>query len=237
MFKKKSVNRVRPLVVLNDPKSPLAEAFRTVRTNIQFTSVEKTVKTILVTSAEPGEGKSTVLANLGVAMAQAGQKVLIVDCDLRRPEQHKFFGVRANPGLTSLLMDDASIEEAVQDTAVENLQIISSGAIPPNPSELLGSERFKLVLDRLAEDYDRVLVDSPPAGIVTDSVVMAGKVDGVLLVVFSERTKADHVKLAQAQLVKAGGNILGVVLNRMSKQSGRYKYYNNYYYRENSDND
>ncbi len=232
MFWKKRKKAERKLLVLEDPKSPLAEAFRNVRTNIQFANVESNIKTILVTSAEPAEGKSTVLANLAVAMAQAGQKVLVVDCDLRKPEQHSFFKINSRPGLTDLMLNGTGEDKAINATFMDNLSVIPSGTIPPNPSELLDSARFKALLDGFRENYDRVLLDSPPGGVVTDAVLLSGKVDGVILVVYAERTKADYVKQLQSQLGKAGANILGVVLNQLSKKNGRYRYYDNYYARD-----
>jgi capsular exopolysaccharide synthesis family protein len=207
----------------------LAESFRNLRTNIQFADVKKPVKTIMVTSAGPGEGKSTVLANLAVTMAHAGQKVLLIDCDLRKPVLHRVFSLENKCGMTNLLLDQCALEEAVQPTFVENLFVVTSGPIPPNPSEMLGSKQFGAVLEHYAGGFDRVLIDSSPAGVVTDSMVLARQVDGVIMAVYAEKAKVDQVKYVKEQMAKADAYMLGVVLTHVPKNGRTYQYYYNYY--------
>lgn len=228
-LRKSKKQQARRLITREDPKSPLAEAFRTLRTNIQFANVENDVKIILVTSAAPGEGKSTVLSNLAVAMAQNGKKVLVLDCDLRKPVQHHIFELHNGMGLTHLLLNKATLDEVIRPTSVENLQIITAGLIPPNPSELLGSKKFGTLLAELSGQYDRILVDSPPAGAVTDSVILSRLVDGVILAVYTEKTKIEQIKYVQEQMLKAGANVLGVVLTHTPKKGRSYQYYYKYY--------
>lgn len=211
------------LVTLADPRSPASEAYRALRTNIQFSSLEKPVKTILVTGVDSGEGKSTTLANLAVVLAQSGKKVAIVDCDLRRPALHKLFDRPAEPGLTTAILDGAGTVQP-QDTTVEGLQLVPSGPLPPNPSELLGSRQFELILAGLAKVSDIVLLDAPPIIAVSDAAVLATKVDGVLLVVNAGVTKRDLARRARTQLAKVNANILGVVLNNAPLEKSMYTY-------------
>ncbi|MDW7650624.1 MAG: CpsD/CapB family tyrosine-protein kinase [Bacillota bacterium] len=225
---RKNKQKPRRLITREDPKSPLAEAFRSLRTNIKFANVEKEIKSILVTSAGPGEGKSTVLANLAVAMAQAGQTVLVIDCDMRKPVQHKIFELHNGKGLTHFLLDKASLDEVIRPTAVENLSVLTTGTIPPNPSELLETKKFAALLEQLGEQYDRILVDSPPAGAVTDSVILSRIIDGVILAVYAEKTKVEQVKYVQEQMKKTGAKILGVVLTHTARKGRSYQYYHYY---------
>lgn len=227
---RKKQQQIRRLITQEDPKSPLAEAFRSLRTNIQFANVEREIKTILVTSAGPGEGKSTVLANLAVAMAQGGQKVLVIDCDLRKPVQHKIFELHNGKGLTHYLLNKATLEEVIRPTSVDNVFVLTTGTIPPNPSELLGTKTLAALLDDLTLQYDRILVDSPPAGVVTDSMVLSRLVDGVILAVYAEKTKVEQIKYVQEQMAKTDANILGVVLTHTSRKGRSAQYY--YYYGE-----
>ncbi|MBS4025928.1 MAG: CpsD/CapB family tyrosine-protein kinase [Clostridia bacterium] len=220
---------VRQLITHTDPKSPASEAFRTLRTNLYYSNLDKTMKKVMFTSAGPGEGKSTVLANLAVTVAQSGQRVLVIDADLRKPVQHKIFGLSNMKGLTNLLVDSLELSEVVKETKVENLQILTSGPIPPNPSELLGSSRMEQFLSGIS-GYDLVFIDAPPAIAVTDPVVLAAKVDGVLLVLNSNQVKIDMAKHAKEQLEKAKAKIIGVVLNNVEYKGDDYQYY--YYYGE-----
>ncbi|OPX92330.1 CpsD/CapB family tyrosine-protein kinase [Pelotomaculum sp. PtaB.Bin117] len=211
------------------PKSAIAEAFRTLRTNISFSSLNRPFKTIMTTSAGPLDGKSTVTSNMGVVMAQAGSRVLIVDCDLRKPVMHKNFETDNHRGLTNLLVQDLDIAEVIKPTRVEGLSLLTSGPIPPNPSELLGSLKMKNFLEKAAGMYDIVFIDSLPVIAVTDASVLAPLVDGVMLVVKSGATKIDMVKEAKNQLKKAKARIIGVVLNEVKMKSEDYHYY--YYYK------
>ena len=213
----------KPLVTLAEPQSPASEAYRALRTNLQFSSLEKPLRTILITGVESGEGKSTTLANLAVVMAQGGKRVVAVDCDLRRPSLHAFFGIAAEPGLTTAILEGAKTAYR-QKTAVDGLEVVSCGQIPPNPSELLGSRQFEDVLAELLTEADIVLLDTPPVGAVSDAAILASKVDGVLLVVNAGKTKRDMARRAKAMLAKVNANILGVVLNNAPLDRSMYTY-------------
>ncbi len=217
------------LVTVNYPKSPISEAYRVLRTNLQFSSLDRPVKTIVVTSPNPVEGKSTTAANLGVVMAQAGKRVIVVDADLRRPVMHRMFGLENREGLTTALVTDTpTLDGHLQTTGIENLRVLSTGPLPPNPSELLGSRRMATLIDRLKEEADVVIFDSPPSLAVTDSSVLATQTDGVLLVTDAGRTRRGAAEQAAARLRQVDANLLGVVLNRLRSGGGGYYYY--YYY-------
>jgi capsular exopolysaccharide synthesis family protein len=221
----------RQLIAWLRTKAPESESYRTLRTNIQFSSVDKPVRSLLVTSSGPGEGKSTTTANLAVVLAQTGQRVIVVDTDLRRPVLHKVFGVPNNIGLTTSLLagENVSVEGYLQPTEIETLSVLTSGPIPPNPSELLGSHRMGHLVFALTQVADIVLFDSPPVLAVTDAAVMARHVDGVLLVVDAGRTREHALAQAAGELQKTGVNLLGVALNRMDTRRGGYYYYYYYY--------
>lgn len=220
----------RKLIVYEDAKSPIAEAFRTLRTNIQFSKGDAELRTIMFTSAGPGEGKSTTTANTAVALAQAGKKVILIDCDLRKPVQHKTFG-KKNKGLTNILVGDLSIDAALQETEIENLRLLTSGPIPPNPSELLSTVRMQEVLNYLKGQADYVIVDAPPVVAVTDASVLASKVDGINLVIAAGIVRPEMAQKAKELLIKAKGHILGVILNRIEIEEEHAYYY--YYYGNN----
>jgi capsular exopolysaccharide synthesis family protein len=214
------------LITVADPRSPVSEAYRTLRTNLDFSSLDKPIKTMLVTSAGPEEGKSTVLANLAVTTAQAGRRVILVDCDLRRPTLHSIFNLKNDVGLTTMVVDDAVMESPpLRDTGVEGLRLVSSGPLPPNPSELLGSRRMEEIIAALLERADVVLFDAPPVVAVTDAAVLATKVDGVLLVVNAGGTKRDYARAAKARLEKVNANLLGAVLNNVRFDVSLHRYY------------
>lgn len=217
----------RQLIVHEDPKSPIAEAFRTLRTNIQYAKVDGSVKTIVFTSTGPGEGKSTMAANAAVALAQAGKQVILVDCDLRKPVQHRIFG-RRHRGLTNILVEDLAAADVLQATEIDNLRIITSGPIPPNPSELLGSSKFLEIIEDLKAQADVVILDCPPVIAVTDACVLASKVDGVILVVGAGIVRPEMAQQAKELLTKAKGHLLGVILNRVEIEAEHAYYY--YYY-------
>ncbi|MCU0509088.1 MAG: polysaccharide biosynthesis tyrosine autokinase [Anaerolineae bacterium] len=227
----KDAGGTRQLIAWLKSKAPETEAYRTLRTNIQFSSVDKPIKTLLVTSSSPGEGKSTTTANLAVVMAQTGQQVIVVDTDLRRPVLHKVFEVPNNAGLTTALLagEGVDIESHLQPTEIDHLSVLTSGPIPPNPSELLGSHRMTNLVAALSQHADLVIFDSPPVLAVTDAAVLARQVDGVLLVADAGRTKEHALTSAAAELEKTGGNVLGVALNRLDVRRG-YNYYYYYYY-------
>lgn len=215
-----------------NPKSSSAEAYRILRTNIQFANVDKTIKSIIVTSPGPEEGKSTIIANLAITMAYNNKKVLLIDTDLRKPTIHTFFGLDNSTGITNILSEDIEYTKAIQHTDIGKLYILASGSIPPNPSELLGSNKIKLLLNKVKEEYDIVLFDSPPVCLVTDAAVLSTIVDGVILVCASGQTTIENAKNAKALLNKVNANILGVVLNKMAMKRGYYnkicKYYTYY---------
>lgn len=212
------------LITLRDPRSQAAEAYRTLRTNIQFSSLDRQLTTLLATSTAPDEGKSTTVANLAVAMAQAEQRVILVDCDLRRPSLHALFGVDNDSGLTSVIL--ASEEEALPLVATEvpGLQLLTSGPLPPRPADILGSRRMEALIARLRAQADIVLFDTPPVVAVTDAAVLATRVDGVLLVLQAHKTSRERARQAKQILEKVKANILGVVLNDAEIEQG-YGYY------------
>jgi len=228
----KDAGAERQLIAWSHTKAPESEAYRTLRTNIQFSSVDKPVRTLIVTSSGPSEGKSTTSANLAIVMAQTGQKVILVDTDLRRPVLHKTFGVPNNAGITTALLHGGQVDlqEYLQPTEIDNLSIITSGPIPPNPSELLGSQRMKHVIDELSGMADMVIFDTPPALVVTDAAVLGRQVDGVLLVADAGGTREQALAHAVLELRKTGTNILGVAMNRLDSRSRGYYYYYYYYY-------
>ncbi len=220
------------IVVASNPRSPISEAFRTLRTNIQFASVDRKIRTILVTSANPGEGKSTVTANLAMVLAQAGQRVALMDGDLRRPTVHRWLGLSNNAGLTNAVISDAGhLNGFLQATDTEFLKVLTSGPLPPNPAELLGSERMRQILEDLKSTVDVVVIDAPPTLVVTDPAVLSKWVDAVLLVVESGATRREAARLAAENLQRVGANVIGVVLNKLtSRRSGYYNHYGQYYY-------
>jgi len=207
------------------PKSAIAESFRTLRTNITFSSSNGSNKMILITSPGPGDGKSTVSSNLGVVIAQAKNRVLLVDCDLRKPVMHKYFDLDNRLGLTNLLVQDLALEEVVNVTEVAGLDVIVSGPIPPNPSELLGSSKMAEFLSKVTAQYDVVLLDAPPVIAVTDAVLLAPLVDSVLLVLKPGSSRIEISREARNQLVKANAKSIGVVLNKARMQGDGYYYY------------
>ncbi|MDO8670761.1 MAG: polysaccharide biosynthesis tyrosine autokinase [Dehalococcoidia bacterium] len=219
------------LITLREPKSPATEGFRALRTSIQFSSPDKPLKSLLVTSSDPGDGKTTIMGNLAVCLAQAGLKVIAVDTDLRRPSVHKLFGMSNTVGLTSLLSGQVTdIADVIKPTDEPNLSVVTSGPPPPNSSELLGSQRFQGIVSRLHEQADLLIFDSPPALMVTDAVLLSTKVDGVVIVVDTARTRMGSLKQAVESVRNVGGVVLGVVLNKIGPEDGRYYYYHYYRY-------
>ncbi|AOF48247.1 tyrosine protein kinase [Tetragenococcus halophilus] len=215
------------LVSLIDPSSPVAEQYRTIRTNIQFaSSADQQLKTIVVTSSGPREGKSLSSANLAAVFAQAGQKTLLVDADLRKPTIHKTFQVSNEAGLSTLLSSGVKMEETVQKTVVENLFILTSGPKPPNPSELLGSAKMNQIMEEARNIFDIVIFDMPPVVAVTDAQIMSSKADGTLLVVRENWTRKDALSKAKELLDLVQARVLGVIYN--GSEQGKDKAY--YYY-------
>ena len=218
------------LVTINNPKNPAAEAYRVIRTSVQFAQAGKELKTIAITSCTPNEGKSMTVANLAIVLTQAGKSVLIMDCDMRNPTVHKNFNLSNKVGLSSCISMGTAVADAVQETAIEGLDALTAGVIPPNPSELLGSERMQNILQRAKEEYDYVLIDTSPVLPVTDSLVLGSMVDGLILVIDSGEIKVEMAREVKNQLVHAGANILGVVLNKVRSEHHGYGYGYYYYY-------
>ncbi len=203
------------LITLADPRSPVAEAFRTLRTNLMFSSLDRPITTLLVTSPAVEEGKSLALANLAVTMAQGGRNTILVDCDLRRPHQHSIFGVSAEPGLTTMILESHE-EPPLAPTGVENLWLLPAGPLPPNPADLLGSRRMESLISNLKSRADMVLFDAPPVIAVTDAALLASKLDGVLLVMTAGHTRREHAQRAKELLEKINVRVVGVVLTNAS---------------------
>lgn len=207
------------VVAFTRPRSPAAEAYRTLRTNLLFTAVERPLRRLLLTSAGPDEGKSTTLANLAVTLAQNGARVIVVDADLRRPSQHTIFNLRNTSGLTNLFLAPAGTRSAadlpLQETAVPNLWLLASGPLPPNPAELLASPRMEEILTQLGERADVLLLDCPPVLAVTDAAILTARAGGVLLVLGAGKVKRDVARKAKAQLEAVGAHVMGMAVNNV----------------------
>lgn len=216
------------LVTLVNPGSAASEAYRTLRTNLLYAVVDKPPKVILLTSSGPTEGKSTTCANLGVVMAQAGKNTLIVDCDLRKPVLHKIFGLRNFRGIVNVLVGECSLEEAVQKTSLQNLKVLTVGHVPPNPAEILTSERFAEFINQLRQEFDHVLLDAPPAELVSDAAILAAQSDGTLLVLDAQKTRKGALRQTVRRLDHVGANVLGTVMNNV--QTSKVGYYSDYVY-------
>jgi capsular exopolysaccharide synthesis family protein len=212
------------LITLSDPRSPISEAYRTLRTNISFSSLDDPIRTLVVTSTAPDEGKSTTVANLAVTMAQGGKRTILVDCDLRRPTLHDLFNLPAEPGLTNLLLEDGD-QQLLLETEVEGLQLLTSGPLPPNPADLLGSVKIDQIIADLVSKADIVLFDAPPVIAVTDATVLGSKVDGVLLVVSAGNTRREHAARAKELLERANVRVIGAALINAPKDSSMGGYY------------
>lgn len=213
------------LITLIDQSSPVSEQYRTIRTNIQFaSSADREIRSIVITSSGPGEGKSTTSANLAVVFANSGQRVLLIDADMRKPTVHKTFNLQNHEGLSNLLSSHESIQEVIQATSVPNLSLLTSGPKPPNPSELLSSIRMDQLLRELEASYDFIIFDMPPIVAVTDAQIMASKVDGTLLVIREDVSRKDVLLKARDLLGMVNANILGAVYHG-TKNSGDQGYY------------
>jgi succinoglycan biosynthesis transport protein ExoP len=225
-------NSMPQLYAVNQPKSLAAEAYRTLRTNLQFSSLDKPLRSLVVTSAVATEGKTTTAANLAVVMAQAGKRVVLVDGDLRRPSAHRLFDLSNETGLTMALVEDLdALSGFLRETEVENLRVLAAGPVPPNPQELLGSQRMEDLLHKLEEEADVVVLDTPPTLVVADASVLSARTDGVLVVVNTGRTRRAAVQQAVDGLRQVGAQLLGCVLNMVSTRGGRSShYYYSYYY-------
>lgn len=222
-----------PLLTQSAAHSPRAESFRQLRTNLKFANVSAQARTVLITSSLPSEGKSTTATNLALALAQSGQRVCLVDADLRRPMIHDYLGLEKDAGLTTALVGQADVEELLQPWGEDQLFVLTSGVIPPNPSELLGSDEMKALVARLGQAFDTVIVDAPPLLPVTDAAILAQYVGGVILVVGAKKTTSHHLAKSLSALELVGANLLGIVLNSLPlKEQEAYGY--GYYGRGNS---
>ena len=219
------------IITLTNPKSPQAEAYRTLRTNIQFSAVDNELKTLLVTSSEKGEGKSTTICNIAVAFAQVEKKILIIDCDLRCPSIHRYFDLSNTCGLSNYLTTRIEVESVIFSTK-EGVDILPSGIIPPNPAELLNSRKFKETVKQLKERYDMILLDCPPIGLVTDAGVIANETDGTLFVVKSHKIDERSVMRSMKLLNNAGAKVIGTVLSVVPIDNKGYYGYQQYSYDE-----
>lgn len=226
----------KEIITYRDPKSPISEIFRTLRTNVQFANTKRGLHSLLITSTAPGEGKSWVASNLAVAFAQAGKKVILVDCDMRKGRQFSIFGVSPTPGLSNFLSginsdgreSNPNILSYIKETEVENLYIITAGNIPPNPSELLVSEQMIEAVEQLKSVCDLVIFDGTPSSLVTDAVIISRYVDTTLIVSAYKTTKMDDLEKVKRDIENVGGKIAGVVINKMP--ISQKQYYANYYY-------
>ncbi|HDR7135417.1 TPA: CpsD/CapB family tyrosine-protein kinase [Bacillus cereus] len=226
LFKKKKNHRQRrQLIAHQQPKSPISEQYRNIRTNVEFAAIDTNLHSLMVTSANPSEGKTTTTANMAVVFAQQGKKVLLIDADMRKPAMHQMFQVDNIFGLTNVLTHSERLEKCVQTTLVDNLHFLACGPIPPNPAELLGSKSMKELLGQAYSMYDLVIFDMPPILAVTDAQIMANVCDASILVVRSESTEKETAVKAKGLLESAKGKLLGVVLNDREREQGLYYYY------------
>jgi capsular exopolysaccharide synthesis family protein len=215
----------RSLITHINPKSPISEQYRTIRTNIQFASIDKEFKTLMVTSSGPGEGKSTTVANLAVVLAQQGKRVLLIDGDLRKPTVHYTFKVSNIYGVTNVLTRQTTLKDAVITTKIPDVDVLPSGPVPPNPSELIDSKSMTQLIEEAKSHYDYVLFDTPPINAVTDAQLLSHRVDGVILVISSGKTEIEGAIKAKELLENANAKILGTVLNAKEVKKDNYYYY------------
>lgn len=213
------------LITLTDPSSSASEAYRTLRTNLSFYSLDNPLRSLVMTSPAVSADKGEAAANLAVTMAQSGRKTLLVDCDLRRPFLHTFFALNNDDGLTNMILHDTETPP-LQQTSVENLWLLTSGPKPPNPADLLGSKKVDQLIASLAEQFDFVLFNAPPVVAVSDATILGAKVDGVLLVITAGKTRRDHAEKAKEMLAKAHVRVIGVALTNAPKDSSLGDYYN-----------
>jgi len=219
---------VKSITAYVDQKSHVSEAYKTIRTNIAFSNVDSDIKTILVTSAQPGEGKTTTISNLAVSFAGLDKKIIVIDCDLRKPTVHKQFNISNINGLTDALIGSKPFLQCIQKSELNNLDILPAGTIPPNPSEILSSNNMKELVKKLKEYYDYVFIDSPPIGSVTDAAIISSYSDGVILVCGSNEVDKEIALVSKERLDNVNAKLLGVVLNKFDVDSS--KYYGYYYY-------
>ena len=219
---------MKAIISYNDPKSVISEQYRAIRTNIEYSNVDQNTKTILVTSSDKNEGKTTTVSNLAVSFANLNKKVLLIDCDLRNPSIHKMFRLNNIYGLTDILAKDRAVDKCIQETELENLYVLTAGAIPPNPAEILSSEKMKNLIEDLKNIYDYIFIDTPPIGLVTDAGVLSSFIDGVVLVVKSESVEKKYLEETKKKLDAVDARILGAILNSYKSEQKDYNYYSYY---------
>ena len=213
------------LITIKEPKSPISEAYRTLRTNIKFSSFDDVIKTIYVTSSMPGEGKTTSIINLGVTLSQNGDKVIIIDCDLRKPKIHKLFNISNEKGLSNIISNLEDKDELIHKDLLPNLDVLTSGVKVPNPSELLSSNSMRDFIKMLGSFYDYIILDTPPVRVITDAQVVSQYADGGIFVVGKGEIDRDVVIKAKNMLKQVNSRILGVILNKVSENEKGYNYY------------
>lgn len=220
------------IITHTNPKSPISEAYRTLRTNLQFSNIDGSLKIVSITSPGPSEGKTTTLCNVAETYAQSGKRTLVIDADLRKPRVHKTFKLSNAVGLTNVLTGQAKLEDVLQNTG-SDIKVLTSGPIPPNPSELLESKAMKQLLEMLRDHFDVILIDTPPVGVVTDGAIVAGMVDGTILAVASHQTQIEAAKRAKQLLGQVNARIVGVVMTMMPvSKKGYYGYQYYEYYQQ-----
>lgn len=219
---------MKSIISYNDPKSVISEQYRTIRTNIEYSNVDQDKKTILVTSSDKNEGKTTTVSNLAVSFANLNKKILLIDCDLRNASIHKMFRLNNIYGLTDILAKDRAVDKCIQETELENLYVLTAGAIPPNPAEILSSEKMKNLIEDLKNIYDYIFIDTPPIGLVTDAGALSSFIDGVVLVVKSESIEKKYLEETKKKLDAVDARILGAILNSYKSEQKDYDYYSYY---------
>lgn len=221
-------NETRQIISVTNPKSPISEAYRTLRTNISFSAIDEELKAIMVTSAGPGEGKSTTVANLAATYAQSEKRTILIELDLRKPTVHKTFKLSNRLGICHVLTKQATLDEVIQDTAIPNLSAITAGMIPPNPSELVGSKALGAIIEQLKEQFEQIIIDTPPILALTDAQLISTYCDGVVIVAESGKVKRSALRDAKARLEMVKAKIIGIVLNNAKRKEKDNYYY--YYY-------
>ena len=219
---------MKSIISYNDPKSVISEQYRAIRTNIEYSNVDQNTKTILVTSSDKNEGKTTTVSNLAVSFANLNKKVLLIDCDLRNASIHKMFRLNNIYGLTDILAKDRAVDKCIQETELENLYILTAGSTPPNPAEILSSEKMKNLIEDLKNIYDYIFIDTPPIGLVTDAGILSSFTDGVVLVVKSESVEKKYLEETKKKLDAVDARILGAILNSYKSEQKDYNYYSYY---------
>jgi capsular exopolysaccharide synthesis family protein len=232
----KNNNLINKITLTNKVSEPVEEAIRSLRTNIQFCNTDRVVKTICVTSCIPNEGKSTTTINLAISMAEAGKKVLHIDADMRKPRLYKEITSKHNVGLSNFLSGMVELKDAISETNYDNLHLILCGPNPPNPAELLDTERFRLMLTALKDEYDYIVIDTPPLGSMIDAAIVASQTDGTILLIEYNTVDYKKAKMVKEQLEKANARILGVIVNKIPRREYKQNYYYDYdyYYKKNA---